>query len=74
MIRRLHHVGIVTKDIEQAVRFYVETFGCPEPKVVSVDKPGIRLRTSMLSIGASHLVSRNLLHPERAHCWSMPSK
>jgi catechol 2,3-dioxygenase-like lactoylglutathione lyase family enzyme len=55
MIKGLHHVGIVTANIEDAIRYYVETFGCPPPKVVTVDKPGIQLRTAMLSIGASHL-------------------
>ena len=56
MIRRLHHVGIVTSNIEQAVHHYVESFGCPPPKIVTIDKPGVKLRSAMISIGAgTHL-------------------
>ena len=51
MIRRLHHVGIVTSDIELAARHYVASFGVPEPKIVSIDRPGVKLRSAMISVG-----------------------
>jgi hypothetical protein len=61
MIRRLHHVGIVTANIEAALSHYVEVFECEMPRILSVDKLGIKLRTAMLSIGESHL---QLIDPE----------
>lgn len=61
MIRRLHHVGIVTANIEAALRHYAEVFGCEMTQILSVDKPGMKLRTVMLSVGESHL---QLLEPE----------
>ena len=61
MIRRLHHVGIVTANLEAALSHYAEVFGCEVPRILSVDKPRIKLRTAMLSIGESHL---QLIEPE----------
>jgi catechol 2,3-dioxygenase-like lactoylglutathione lyase family enzyme len=56
MIRRLHHVGIVTSNIDNAVQHYVKDFGCPAPKIASVERPGVKLRTAMLSLGSgTHL-------------------
>jgi hypothetical protein len=64
MLRKLHHVGIVTADIEAAIRHYMETFDCPAPKVVSVDKPGIKLRTAMLAIGCEKPSHVQLIEPK----------
>jgi catechol 2,3-dioxygenase-like lactoylglutathione lyase family enzyme len=61
MIRQLHHVGILTKDVQASVRHYVETYGCAAPKIVSVEKPGLKLRTAMLQLGSSNL---QLVEPE----------
>jgi catechol 2,3-dioxygenase-like lactoylglutathione lyase family enzyme len=64
MLRKLHHVGVVTADIDQAICHYVETFGCKPPNVVAVDKPGIKLRTAMLAIGSENANYLQLIEPE----------
>ncbi len=64
MIKNLHHVGVVAADIEAAIRFYVETFQCQPVKVVTVDKPGLKLKTAMVSIGASSGTCVQLIEPE----------
>lgn len=61
MIRGIHHVAILTSNIERAMDFFRQTFGCEPVKIVSVNKPGLKLRTAMLSLGASHL---QLIEPE----------
>jgi catechol 2,3-dioxygenase-like lactoylglutathione lyase family enzyme len=56
MIKRLHHVGVVTSNIEKSLQFYVTAFGCPDVNIVSVDKPGLKLRTAMIPLGTgTHL-------------------
>ena len=60
----MHHVGIVTADIEATIRHYVETFGCDPPRVVCVDKPGIKLKTAMVAIGAGQANCLQLIEPE----------
>jgi catechol 2,3-dioxygenase-like lactoylglutathione lyase family enzyme len=64
MVRKLHHVGVLTANIEETIRHYVETFGCQPPKVVSVDKPGLKLRTAMLAIGSENANHIQLIEPE----------
>ncbi len=51
MIKRLHHVAILTSDIDQAIRHYVDLLGCTEKEPATVEKPGVRWRTVLLPIG-----------------------
>jgi len=55
MVVRIHHVGIATANIEDALQLYFNIFGCQPTKVLNVEKPGLSLRTAMLSLGSSHL-------------------
>jgi len=50
-MKKLHHVGILSSNINQSIDWFVECFGCSKPKVVEVEKPGFRLKSSMLTIG-----------------------
>jgi catechol 2,3-dioxygenase-like lactoylglutathione lyase family enzyme len=50
---KLHHVGILTSNIQQSIDWFADCFGCPKPKVTHVDKPGLRLKTAMLPIGSA---------------------
>ena len=53
MIDRLHHVAIVTSDLEGSVAHWAPLLGSAEARVVVADRPGVRLRTTMLSIARS---------------------
>ena len=64
MIRRLHHVGIVTANIEQTLRFYVTALGCDAVNIVRVDKPGLKLKTAMVPLGAGSGTHLQLIEPE----------
>ena len=51
MIRQIHHVAILTFDIEASIRHYVELLGCAEKEPALVEKPGMRWRTVLLPLG-----------------------
>lgn len=51
MIKQVHHVAILTKDIEQAIRHYVDLLGCEEKEPATVEKPGLHWRTVLLPVG-----------------------
>jgi catechol 2,3-dioxygenase-like lactoylglutathione lyase family enzyme len=63
MITNLHHVAILTSDLDKAVRFYVDLLDCPMPKIAEVDKPNIRLRSAMVPIGNGETFLQ-ILEPE----------
>lgn len=65
MIRRLHHVGIVTSNLDAAVRHYSSLYGCVAPSVVtSIDRPGLKFRTVMLSVASGCGNHIQLIEPE----------
>jgi catechol 2,3-dioxygenase-like lactoylglutathione lyase family enzyme len=51
MIQQIHHVAILTKDIDAAIKHYVDLLGCEMADPIDVEKPGVRWRTVLLSIG-----------------------
>ncbi len=51
MIRRIHHVAILTRDIDAAIKHYVDLIGCETAEPIDVDKPGMRWRSVLLPIG-----------------------
>ncbi len=51
MINQIHHVAILTSDIESATNHYVELLGCEYRDPIDVEKPGLRWRTVLLPIG-----------------------
>lgn len=42
MITRVHHVGLVVRDIEQAMRFYRDTLGLPVNKTQLISEQGVK--------------------------------
>ena len=63
MITNLHHVAILTSDMQEAVKYYVEFLGCPSPNVVQVDKPGMKLKSALLPIGPDGKTSLQIIEP-----------
>ena len=51
MVKNLHHVAILTKNIEDAVAYYQDMLGCEEVKIADVALPGVKMKSAMLPIG-----------------------
>lgn len=62
--RRMHHVAVLTRDIDRAVANYAETLGSDRPEIRSVDAPGIQLRTAMIRPGSHPSASIQLIEPQ----------
>jgi methylmalonyl-CoA/ethylmalonyl-CoA epimerase len=58
MITRVHHVGIVVRQMEQAMRFYRDTLGLHVHKLETIEEQGVR--AALLSVGDSEI---ELLEP-----------
>ncbi len=61
MIEKLHHVGVVVRDIDQALAFYRDTLGLDVHKLETIDDQGVR--AALLTLGDSEI---ELLQPVRA--------
>lgn len=62
MLKKLHHVGIVVRNIEAAYAFYRDTLGLPVHKQDILPDQGVK--AALLTIGASEI---ELLEPLAAH-------
>jgi methylmalonyl-CoA epimerase len=58
MIKKVHHVGIVVRDMEQAMRFYRDTLGLPVHKLETIEEQGVK--AALLTLGDSEI---ELLEP-----------
>jgi len=58
MLRRIHHVGIVVRNLEEGYRFYRDLLGLPLMKEATVQDQGVR--AALLQIGESEI---ELLEP-----------
>ena len=58
MLKKIHHVGIVVRDIEAAYAFYRDTLGLPVHKQDILPDQGVK--AALLTIGASEI---ELLEP-----------
>ncbi len=58
MIKRVHHVGVVVRDMEQAMRFYRDLLGLPVHKVEVLHEQGVK--AALLTLGSSEI---ELLEP-----------
>lgn len=58
MITRVHHVGVVVRDMEQAMRFYRDLLGLPVHKVEVMHDQGVK--AALLQVGTSEI---ELLEP-----------
>jgi methylmalonyl-CoA/ethylmalonyl-CoA epimerase len=63
MIRRLHHVGILTHDIAAAVERYERLLDAPTPSVRHVTQPAFELWTTMVAAGAGSGSHVQLIQP-----------
>lgn len=53
---KIHHIGIVTKNVEEVIKYYSEVFGLEKPdssldKIQKVDLPGYKLKYGFVSAG-----------------------
>lgn len=62
MLKKIHHVGIVVRSLEQAYGFYRDTLGLPVHKVAVVEDQGVK--AALLTIGGSEI---ELLEPINAN-------
>ena len=58
MIKKVHHVGIVVRDMEQAMRFYRDTLGLSVHKLEPIPEQGVT--AALLTLGDSEI---ELLQP-----------
>jgi methylmalonyl-CoA epimerase len=58
MLRKIHHVGIVVRNLEEAYAFYRDTLGLPVHKTAVVEEQGVK--AALLTIGNSEI---ELLEP-----------
>lgn len=58
MITKVHHVGVVVRDMDQAMRFYRDTLGLHVHKEATIQEQGVR--AALLTLGDSEI---ELLQP-----------
>jgi methylmalonyl-CoA epimerase len=58
MIKKVHHVGIVVREMEQAMRFYRDTLGLRVHKLETIQEQGVK--AALLTLGDSEI---ELLEP-----------
>lgn len=58
MLKKIHHVGIVVRNLEEAYAFYRDTLGLPVHKEATVEDQGVK--AALLTIGNSEI---ELLEP-----------
>ncbi|MFN8626448.1 MAG: methylmalonyl-CoA epimerase [Candidatus Binatia bacterium] len=58
MLRKIHHIGIVVRNLEDAFGFYRDTLGLPVHKTAVVEDQGVK--AALLAIGQSEI---ELLEP-----------
>jgi len=58
MIQKVHHVGVVVRDMEQAMRFYRDTLGLHVHKLETIQEQGVK--AALLKLGDSEI---ELLEP-----------
>jgi catechol 2,3-dioxygenase-like lactoylglutathione lyase family enzyme len=65
VIRRLHHVAILTDDIEGTVSHYVAMLQVQRPLITDVDRPDLQLRTAMVPTGPDATTYIQIIEPRR---------
>lgn len=58
MIKKVHHVGVVVRDMEQAMRFWRDTLGLHVHKLETIEEQGVK--AALLTLGDSEI---ELLEP-----------
>lgn len=62
MLKKIHHVGIVVRSLDEAYRFYRDTLGLKVHKEATVEDQGVK--AALLTIGNSEI---ELLEPINEH-------
>ena len=63
MISGLHHVAILTADIDAAVVQFAALLRTEAPRLVLVDQPGVKLKSAMLPLGAAKATFLQIIQP-----------
>lgn len=65
MIMGIHHVAILTHDMDSALSHYCELFGCERPEPIHVQYPeqDVDLLTAMLPIGPTRSTALQIIQP-----------
>ena len=64
MLTHIQHVAILTSNMEEAMAYYVDLLEIERsPDVVTVDKPGVKLRTVMLPVGTDGRTFVQIIEP-----------
>jgi methylmalonyl-CoA/ethylmalonyl-CoA epimerase len=58
MIKKVHHVGVVVREMDQAMRFYRDTLGLHVHKLETIEEQGVK--AALLTLGDSEI---ELLEP-----------
>ena len=58
MLKKIHHVGIVVRNLEEAYGFYRDTLGLPLNKIATLEDQGVK--AALLPVGESEI---ELLEP-----------
>ena len=48
---RISHVGIVVKDMQKALDFYADVFGCRDYRIKRVERPGYKANVAFIPVG-----------------------
>lgn len=62
MIKKVHHVGVVVRDMEQAMRFYRDTLGLHVHKLQTIHDQGVK--AALLTLGDSEIELLEPIQPD----------
>jgi catechol 2,3-dioxygenase-like lactoylglutathione lyase family enzyme len=63
VISGLHHVAILTADLDAAVVQFTALLGAEAPRFVLVDQPGVKLKSAMLPLGPAKTTFLQIIEP-----------
>ena len=52
---RIDHIAFVVKNIDKVAKFYMDVFGCKNPKIFEMDKPSFKVKYALLPIGQNYI-------------------
>jgi catechol 2,3-dioxygenase-like lactoylglutathione lyase family enzyme len=50
MLKKIHHVGIVVRNLEEAFGFYKDTLGLPLHKMATIEDQGVKAALTLASL------------------------
>jgi methylmalonyl-CoA/ethylmalonyl-CoA epimerase len=64
MLKRIHHIGVVVPNLEQAYRFWRDALGLEFTKSATIEEQGVK--AALLKVGESEIELLEPLSPENA--------